>query len=207
MNKKDNIMSRNLMAILRGVKPHEVVALGEQLLQVGIHQIEVPLNSPNALESIAKLHTSLGDRAFIGAGTVLNVAEAKSVYAHGGQFIVSPNCNSDVIKATKDMGMMSYPGVFTPTECFSALESGADLLKLFPAFLLGLNGFKALQAVLPDKVECYAVGGIGSVDFSDWRKAGIAGFGLASNLYKPGDSPEQLASKAALLVKAWDDTL
>ena len=207
MKNKDNIMSRNLMAILRGVKPHEVVTLGEQLLQAGIHQIEVPLNSPNALESIAKLHESLGSRAFIGAGTVLNVTDAKAVYVHGGQFIVSPNCNSDVIKATKDMGMRSYPGVFTATECFAALDSGADLLKLFPAFLLGLNGFKAIQAVLPDHVECYAVGGIGSADFADWRKAGITGFGLASNLYRPGDSCEQLASKAEVLVNAWDDPL
>ena len=200
-------MSRNLMAILRGVRPSEVVALGEQLLQEGIHQIEVPLNSPKALESIAKLHKALGDRAFIGAGTVLSVADAKAVYAHGGEFIVSPNCNSDVIKVTKDLGMMSYPGVLTPTECFAALNSGADILKLFPAFLLGVNGFKAIQAVLPDHVGCYAVGGIASDDFSHWRRAGIAGFGLASNLYTPGDSPEKIASKAKVLVDAWDDTL
>ena len=195
------------MAILRGVMPNEVVALGEQLLKAGIHQIEVPLNSPSAFESIAKLQKSLGHHALIGAGTVLCVADAKAVHAHGGQFIVSPNCNSDVIKATKDMGMMSYPGVLTPTECFTALDSGADLLKLFPAFLLGVKGFKAIQAVLPNYVECYAVGGIGSDDFAQWRKAGIAGFGLASNLYTPGDSPEQVAGKAKVLVDAWDDTL
>lgn len=200
-------MSRNLMAILRGVTPNEVVALGEQLLQAGIHQIEVPLNSPNALESIEKLHKAIGDQAFIGAGTVLSVADVKAVYAYGGEFIVSPNCNSDVIKATKNMGMMSYPGVLTPTECFAALDSGADVLKLFPAFLLGVNGFKAIQAVLPKNVGCYAVGGIGSDDFSKWRKAGIAGFGLASNLYTPGDSPEKVASKAKALVAAWDNTL
>ena len=200
-------MSRNLMAILRGVTPSEVVALGEQLVQAGIHQIEVPLNSPNALESIAKLHEALGGQAFIGAGTVLNVPDAKAVYAHGGEFIVSPNANSDVIKATKDMGMMSYPGVLTPTECFSALDSGADVLKLFPAFLLGVNGFKAIQAVLPTHVQCYAVGGIGSDDFVTWRKAGIAGFGLASNLYSPGDYPQKMAQKAKILVNAWDNSL
>ena len=200
-------MSRNLMAILRGVMPHEVVALGEQLLQAGINQIEVPLNSPNALESIANLHKAFAGQAFIGAGTVLNVADAKAVYAHGGEFVVSPNCNHDVIKATKDMGMMSYPGVLTPTECFSALDSGADMLKLFPAFLLGVNGFKAIQAVLPKHVGCYAVGGIASDDFAQWRSAGIAGFGLASNLYTPGDSPINIASKAKVLVDAWDDTL
>ena len=200
-------MSRNLMAILRGVMPHEVVALGEQLLQAGINQIEVPLNSPNALESIANLHKAFAGQAFIGAGTVLNVADAKAVYAHGGEFVVSPNCNHDVIKATKDMGMMSYPGVLTPTECFAALDSGADMLKLFPAFLLGVNGFKAIQAVLPKHVGCYAVGGIASGDFAQWRSAGIAGFGLASNLYTPGDSPINIASKAQVLVDAWDETL
>ena len=200
-------MSRNLMAILRGVMPHEVVALGEQLLQAGINQIEVPLNSPNALESIANLHKAFAGQAFIGAGTVLNVADAKAVYAHGGEFVVSPNCNHDVIKATKDMGMMSYPGVLTPTECFAALASGADMLKLFPAFLLGINGFKAIQAVLPKHVGCYAVGGIASDDFAQWRSAGIAGFGLASNLYTPGDSPINIASKAQVLVDAWDETL
>jgi len=199
-------MSRNLMAILRGVTPSEVVALGEQLLQAGIHQIEVPLNSPNALESIAKLHNALGEQAIIGAGTVLNVADAKAVYAHGGEFIVSPNANTDVIKATKDMCMMSYPGVLTPTECFAALDSGADVLKLFPAFLLGVNGFKAIKAVLPKNVQCYAVGGIGGDDFATWREAGIAGFGLASNLYSPGDSPQQMAQKAKILVSAWDTT-
>ena len=199
-------MSRNLMAILRGVTPNEVVALGEQLVQAGIHQIEVPLNSPNALASIAKLHKALGEQAFIGAGTVLSVVDAKAVYAHGGEFIVSPNCNPDVIKATKDMGLMSYPGVLTPTECFAALDSGADLLKLFPAFLLGVNGFKAIQAILPKHVKCFAVGGIGSDDFAQWRQAGIAGFGLASNLYSPGDSPQQMAQKAKILVSAWDTT-
>ena len=200
-------MSRNLMAILRGVTPNEVVALGEQLVQAGIHQIEVPLNSPNALASIAKLHKALGEQAFIGAGTVLRVVDAKAVYAHGGEFIVSPNCNPDVIKATKDMGLMSYPGVLTPTECFAALDSGADVLKLFPAFLLGVNGFKAIQAILPKHVKCFAVGGIGSDDFAQWRQAGIAGFGLASNLYSPGDSPQQMALKAKILVNAWDNTL
>ncbi|MCO4837278.1 MAG: 2-dehydro-3-deoxy-6-phosphogalactonate aldolase [Oceanospirillaceae bacterium] len=200
-------MSRNLMAILRGVTPSEVVALGEQLLQAGIHQIEVPLNSPNALESIDKLHHAFGEQAFIGAGTVLNVADAKAVCAHGGEFIVSPNANTDVIKATKDMGMMSYPGVLTPTECFAALDSGADVLKLFPAFLLGVNGFKAITAVLPKNVQCYAVGGINGDDFAAWREAGIAGFGLASNLYSPGDSPQQMTQRAKTLVSAWDNTL
>ena len=125
----------------------------------------------------------------------------------GSEMCIRDSCNSDVIKVTKDLGMMSYPGVLTPTECFAALNSGADILKLFPAFLLGVNGFKAIQAVLPDHVGCYAVGGIASDHFSHWRRAGIAGFGLASNLYTPGDSPEKIASNAKVLVDAWDDTL
>ncbi len=200
-------MSRNLMAILRGVLPHEVVAVDEQLLQAGIYQIEVPLNSPNASQSIANLQKSLGNHACVGAGTVLSVADVKAVQTHGGQFIVSPNCNIDVIKATKDMDMMSYSGVFTLTKCFAALTNSADLLKLFPAFLLGVNGFKAIQSVLPSNAQCYALGSIGGIDFAEWRDAGIAGFGLVSNLYKPEDSTEIVASKAKILVTAWDDTL
>ena len=207
MSNRNNIMSRDLMTILRGVLPHEIVAVGEQLLQAGIYQIEVPLNSPNALQSIANLQKSVGNHASVGASNVLSVANVKAVQTHGGQFIVSPNCNIDVIKATKGMDMMSYPGVFTPTECLAALTSGADLLKLFPAFLLGVNGFKATQSVLPSNAQCYAVGGIGGTDFAEWRDVGIAGFGLASNLYKPGDRPEIVASKAKILVTAWDDTL
>lgn len=197
-------MHRNLMAILRGVQPFEAVSMGEALVNAGISQIEVPLNSPDACQSIALLSQHLAGAASIGAGTVLNVEDVANVHAAGGTFIVSPNCDVDVIQATKALAMASYPGVMTPSECFSALQAGADCLKLFPAFLLGVAGFKALQAVLPEGTQCYAVGGIDSGDFALWRQAGIGGFGLASNLYKPGDQAGQVAAKARLLVQAWD---
>lgn len=197
-------MNRNLMAILRGVEPHEVVAIGDALVAAGISQIEVPLNSPQACESIRLLAEHLGDQASVGAGTVLSVEDVAAVHAAGGQFIVSPNCDVAVIKHTKQLGMASYPGVLTPTECFAALHAGADVLKLFPAFILGMSGFKAIQAVLPKGTLCYAVGGIDVGDFAAWREAGIAGFGLASNLYKPGATAEQVGNKAQQLVQAWD---
>ena len=200
-------MQRNLMAILRGVQPAEVVAIGNGLVAAGITQIEVPLNSPNACDSIALLAQKLGSKASVGAGTVTSVAEVQAVHQAGGQFIVSPNCDVDIIAATKDMGMASYPGVMTPTECFAALNAGADVLKLFPAFMLGVAGFKAINAVLPKGTQCYAVGGIDGMDFASWRQAGIAGFGLASNLYKPGASAEQVVARAELLVQAWDNNL
>ena len=197
-------MQRNLMAILRGVKPHEVAAIGDALVGAGISQIEVPLNSPQAVDSIAILSDKLAGKAQIGAGTVLCCDEVKAVHAAGGQFIVSPNCDVEVIKLTKQLDMASYPGVLTPSECFAALHAGADCLKLFPAFKLGVDGFKAISAVLPKGTECYAVGGIDSHDFAAWRQAGIAGFGLASNLYKPGETAEEIAQKAQILVAAWD---
>lgn len=197
-------MHRNLMAILRGVYPHEAVALGEALIAAGITQIEVPLNSPDACASIALLAQACGDRASIGAGTVTSCDEVESVKQAGGTFIVSPNCDTEVIKLTKQLGMASYPGVMTPTECFAALNAGADTLKLFPAFMLGVAGFKAINAVLPKGTQCYAVGGIDGKDFATWREAGITGFGLASNLYKPGTSAEDIAAKAHGLVAAWD---
>ena len=197
-------MSRNLMAILRGVQPQEVLALGTTLVSAGITQIEVPLNSPDAITSIQRLVEGVGDKADIGAGTVLSVDAVKQVAAVGGRFIVSPNGNLAVIQATKALGLVSYPGVMTPSECFAALDAGADKLKLFPASLLGVAGFKAIKAVLPIDTQCYAVGGIDAHDFATWRQAGISGFGLGSNLYQPGDSPEQLALKANQLVTVWD---
>ncbi|MDP6967515.1 MAG: 2-dehydro-3-deoxy-6-phosphogalactonate aldolase [Gammaproteobacteria bacterium] len=200
-------MQRNLMAILRGVQPAEVVAIGNGLVAAGITQIEVPLNSPNACDSIALLVQQLGGKASVGAGTVTSVAEVQAVCQAGGQFVVSPNCDVDVIAVTKDMGMASYPGVMTPTECFAALNAGADVLKLFPAFMLGVAGFKAINAVLPKGTQCYAVGGIDGIDFAGWLQAGIAGFGLASNLYQPGASAEQVVARAELLVQAWDNNL
>lgn len=200
-------MSREIIAILRGVQPDESVDLMNALIDAGITKIEVPLNSPDPFNSIERMVQSAGERALIGAGTVLDVASVDRLAAIGAQMVVSPDANPDVITATKSAGMLSYPGVLTPTEAFSALRSGADGLKFFPAFKLGLDGFKAMSAVLPQNTNTYAVGGVGPSDFSDWLKAGITGFGLGSNIYKPGYSPEKVASLASEIVSAYDAAL
>lgn len=198
-------VSRNLIAILRGVEPAHAVAVGQALIDAGIDTIEVPMNSPKPLDSIRLMADALGDRALIGAGTVLSTEEVKAVHAAGGRIIVSPNADTSVIEATKALGMQSFPGVFTATECFAALRAGADGLKVFPAMQMGPDGLKALRAVLPPETQVYLVGGVTAAEFPAWRKAGASGFGLGSNLYRPGDSPSDVAAKAAEIVAAWDD--
>lgn len=197
-------MTRNLIAILRGVRPDEAVAMGEAVLASGITRMEVPLNSPDPLDSIARMAAALAGRAEVGAGTVLDEAAVRAVKAAGGVFVVSPNCDVAVIRATKALGMASYPGVFTPTEAFAALAAGADALKIFPAEMMGPKGLKALRAVLPRGTQVYAVGGADPTNFADWAKAGADGFGLGSFLYKPGMSPAEAGHNAAAAVVAFD---
>lgn len=197
-------MSREIIAILRGVQPLEAVDIMMALMDAGITKIEVPLNSPEPFDSIERMVKAAADRALIGAGTVLDEADVIRLAAIGARMIVSPNANPEVIAATKAEGLLSYPGVLTPTEAFAALRAGADGLKFFPAFKLGLDGFKALSAVLPEATKTYAVGGVGPADFADWRGAGITGFGLGSNLYKPGYSAEKVGQLAADIVRAYD---
>ncbi len=198
-------MSRPLIAILRGITPAEAPAIGEVLIKAGITRIEVPLNSPDPLDSIASLVTRFGDQAQIGAGTVLTAEQAAQVFRVGGRLIVSPNCNTEVIRATKSLEMQSFPGVMTPTECFAALAAGADGLKFFPAFLVGQSGLKAIRAVLPPETPLYMVGGVGPDSFADWRAAGAHGYGLGTSLYTPGTSAETVASRAAETVAAFDE--
>lgn len=195
---------RELVAILRGVTPQEVLAIGQVLMEAGITQIEVPLNSPEPLQSIQALAQQFGEQALIGAGTVLTAQQVQDVAAVGGKLIVSPNCNTAVIQSAKSLGLISLPGVMTPTECFQALDAGADGLKFFPASLVGLSGLKAIKAVLPKIARCYAVGGVGEAEFADWFKAGITGFGIGTSLYKPHDSVEQVKTRAHALVAAYD---
>ncbi len=197
-------MTRPLIAILRGVQPREASAIGAVLIAAGITQIEVPLNSPDPFDSIAALARDHGADATIGAGTVLTVADVAKVQAAGGQLIVSPNMDRDVIAETKARGMLSFPGVLTPTECFAALQAGADGLKIFPANLVGPAGVKALRAVLPPETGIYAVGGAGPENFADWLRAGISGFGIGTALYTPGLTVAEIASRAASLVAAYD---
>ncbi len=197
-------MSREIIAILRGITPAEAVPICETLIAAGITTIEVPLNSPEPFESISRMVAAAGERAVIGAGTVLTVEDVDRLAGVGAQMVVSPDCNPDVVRATKAAGLLSYPGVFTASECFTALRSGADGLKVFPAFKLGPDGLKALAAVLPRNVSTYAVGGVGAEDFASWRAAGVTGFGIGSSLYAPGTTADDVADRAAALVGAWD---
>ncbi len=198
-------MERKIIAILRGVTPAEAVAIGTELVEAGIGIIEVPLNSPDPLDSIAALADALGARARIGAGTVLTVDEVEQVRDAGGTLVVSPDTNPQVIAATKAAGMASYPGAMTPSECFAALRAGADGLKLFPASLIGPDGLKAIRAVLPSGTETYAVGGAGPENFAAWRAAGATGFGIGTAIYTPGLSPVEVRARAEEIVSAYDE--
>ncbi|EHJ92132.1 2-dehydro-3-deoxy-6-phosphogalactonate aldolase [Vreelandella boliviensis] len=196
-------MTLPLIGILRGVAPDEVVDIAKAVLDAGITQIEVPLNSPNPLESIRRLVEAFGERAVIGAGTVLTPAQVREVHAAGGRLIVSPNCRPAVIEETHRLGMASWPGIVTPSEAFDALDAGATGLKLFPAVQVGLAGMQAVRSVLPTGALLYAVGGVGVDNFAAWRAAGVDGAGLGSALYKPGQSASQVGQQAQALVDAW----
>jgi 2-dehydro-3-deoxyphosphogalactonate aldolase len=192
-----------LVAILRGVTAHEVVAVGEALFAAGFRLIEVPLNSPDPLDSIARLATAFAGRAVIGAGTVLRAAEVAAVEAAGGTMIVAPNTNIEVIAAASEGGLVSLPGVATPSEAFAALDAGATALKLFPAEAASPAVLKAIRAVLPAGVRVLPVGGITADTMTLWVKAGAAGFGIGSALYSPGVAPDQIAVRARAFVAAW----
>ncbi|WEJ31442.1 2-dehydro-3-deoxy-6-phosphogalactonate aldolase [Devosia sp. SD17-2] len=195
---------RHIIAILRGITPEEAVPVCAALVEAGITLIEVPLNSPNATESISRAAAALSGRAEIGAGTVLSEEDVRAVAQAGGTFIVSPDTYEPVIAETVRLGLKSYPGVFSPSDAFRAIRAGATGLKFFPAEVLGSKGIKALKAVLPPSLPLYAVGGANPDNFDEFFAVGCAGFGLGTYIYTPGRSAAEVGQRAATAVAAYD---
>lgn len=196
---------RHIIAILRGITPPETIAVCEALVGAGITLIEVPLNSPEALKSIGDAAKAFEGRASIGAGTVLARFEVDEVADAGGQFIVSPDTNPEVITRTRELNLASYPGVFSPSDAFTAIRAGATGLKFFPAEVLGPKGIKAMKAVLPPALPLYAVGGANPDNFGEYFAAGCAGFGLGTYIFKPGMTAGDVAERAAKAVAAYEE--
>jgi 2-dehydro-3-deoxyphosphogalactonate aldolase len=192
-----------LIAILRGVQPFEALEVAAALRSAGFLCVEVPLNSPDPLESISRIRDHFDGKILVGAGTVLTETEVAATHRAGAQLVVSPNTNPAVISAVKDTGMVSIPGCTTPTEAFAGLAAGADALKLFPAELVSPAVLRALKAVLPAAVPVLPVGGISSANMESYIAAGAAGFGIGSSIYKSGLSADAVRQRAASFVAAW----
>jgi 2-dehydro-3-deoxyphosphogalactonate aldolase len=192
-----------IIAILRGVSPHEVLDVGHALYGAGIRVVEVPLNSPEPFKSIEILAKAFAGKMVVGAGTVLSVQDVNMLQAAGGTISVSPDCNEVVIARALELGMVPLPGVFTPTEAFAAMRAGAKHLKLFPAEAASPQVLKAWKAVLPKHIKIYAVGGVTPDNMAQWLVAGAAGFGIGSSIYKSGMALTQIGNAAETLVSAW----
>ena len=194
-----------LVAILRGIRPEEAEAIVSMLIETGFEAIEIPLNSPEPFVSIEKAAKLAPAGVLIGAGTVLSVEDVDRLNDAGGRLLVSPNVEPDVIRRAGQHGMVTMPGVFTPTEAFSAIRAGASALKFFPASVLGADGIKAVCAVLPKDIPVGAVGGVSEADFATYRAAGVSCFGLGSSLYKAGLSATEVRKRAERAVATWDE--
>lgn len=197
-------LRRGLVAILRGLTPDEAPSIAEVLIEEGFEALEVPLNSPQPLESIKRIVDRFGSSALIGGGTMLSTSDVDGVADAGGKLFVSPNVRPEVIARATERGMVTMPGVLTPTEAFAALDAGASALKFFPASILGPSGISALSAVLPKGTVIGAVGGVGPDNMADYVKIGVRTFGLGTSAYRPGDTPDQVRAKARALVAAYD---
>ena len=198
----DGMAQAPAVAILRGVRPAEVVAVAEALIEEGVRLIEVPLNSPDPLESIELLARRAGSAALVGAGTVLDPLDVDRVADAGGQIIVTPNTNAAVITRALDRGLVPMPGFLSPTEAFAALAAGAQYIKLFPAGSLGTGYYKAIKAVLPPSAKVLAVGGVGPANAREWLDAGVAGLGIGTDFFRPGDTPDVVRAKARAIMTA-----
>lgn len=205
MTLEEALQETPLIAILRGVRPHEAASIGEALLRAGIRVIEVPLNSPDPFGSIAALVKNFATRAVIGGGTVLRAEDVGRIADIGGALVVAPNTDRSVIERSKALGLTPMPGFFTPSEAFTAISAGATHLKLFPAATGGFAHMKAVRAVLPPVARLYAVGAVQTADFHKWRDAGAVGLGLGSELYKPGMSADDVYAGAVRAVQACGD--
>ena len=202
MDVKQSLSACPLVAILRGLRPEEAEAIGQVLVDTGLRVIEVPLNSPDPFGSIAILARRFGDRAMIGAGTVMTAADVAQVAAAGGRLIVTPHADPAVVRAAKAAGLHAVPGFFTPAEAFALLAAGADALKLFPAEAGSPAMLRSLRAVLPAGTMLLPVGGVDAPTIPAWREAGAAGYGIGSAIYKPGDTPDTVRHKAETLLAA-----
>jgi 2-dehydro-3-deoxyphosphogalactonate aldolase len=196
-------MTIPLVAILRGVRPDEALAVAHTLCEAGFQAIEVPLNSPQPLDSLRLLAAGLGRDVLLGAGTVRTVAEVEAVQQAGARLVLSPHRDAAVIRRSRALGLLSMPGVATPSEAFEALDAGAHALKLFPADVLGPASFKAWASVLPAGTPMYAVGGVDAHNLAAFRRAGARGAGLGSSLYQPGMELAELRRRAQALIAAW----
>lgn len=195
---------RGLIAILRGIKPEEAVAVAGALIDAGFGMIEVPLNSPQPLRSIELISAHYGKQALIGAGTVLKPDEVNAVADAGGRLIISPNIDQHVVERAVSLHLISMPGVLTPTEAHLALRCGASCLKFFPASVLGAEGISAIKAILPADTAIGAVGGVGSQTLLEYWRVGVRLFGIGASLYRPGDDLALIKKKADIIVEAYD---
>lgn len=199
-------LKRNLVAILRGVKSDEIDGIGAALIEEGFEAIEVPLNSPDPFASIGKLVRIAPQGVLVGAGTVTEVADVERLVAAGGRLMVSPNYDAAVLAAAVHAGLVTMPGVYTPSEALAAIKTGASALKFFPASALGAGGIKAIRAVLPADTVIGAVGGVSETDFTAYAAAGVRAFGLGGSLYAPGFSAADVGARARQAVRAYDET-
>ena len=199
---KDWLARSPLIAILRGIRPDEAEAVCAALEESGVLIAEIPLNSPDPIESISRLARRFGDRMLIGAGTVMTTAQVRDIAEAGGRIIVTPHAATDVVQAAKSAGLIAAPGFVTPTEAFSLIAAGADAIKLFPAEQAGPSYLQALRAVLPRETIVLPVGGVDATNIPAWTRAGAAGFGIGGSIYKPGDTAAEVARKAAALMQA-----
>jgi len=197
-------LERDLIAILRGLKPEEAEGIVGALIEAGFKAIEVPLNSPEPFRSIEIARRLAPGNVLIGAGTVLTLKDVDRLRDAGGNLLVSPNVEPSVIERASSHGMVTMPGVFTPTEALAAARAGASALKFFPASVLGPGGINAIQAVLPPDLRVGAVGGVSESDFTAYKAVGVRTFGLGSSLYKPGSLPEDVAKNARAVVAAYE---